>query len=516
MSFIAIQYGYGLMGGASSGLVGCNGYDRYRLGWMSQENNTGWPITASGMPSDISRESGPKSFILRDFITSGDVIRVKLPYLSPLASNQYIWLENHKILPNTLDYLQYSNTNTCRPQAQKGIYAYYQVGRDVLQGAYNLVYSSYDTDNLRMICANGNYDQVYRNTAAGNCLAPGNFQYFADTLPNPLAGNNDLSAYYIDIPGDDTLKPGFHAKHAEAKAYFSNPNHTIQNLPFLMSDINPFHGNKVMSLSTNPAPLNAVTYYHAPEGHPIITVPQNAEKNVPDVYLTGLKIEMTPLQDNDYKVGISWNNYDLQNDVRWTGNIILSEKLIVNAGVTLLLDQNLTPNTIYRDTITGLFSSATLLKCRNGSLMEQQRQSNVVVQNKSTLLIETGSHYIIDGSTLTVKAGSKLEIESCALLEIRNGGRLIIEPQGIICVHTGSLFEYESMQNFLFMPGFSTGECIEFNAGTFENIIVAHPPTYTIQGTVNWKNKIYNFSEDLHIEPGAVLKLDSNCVLRFG
>jgi hypothetical protein len=565
MCFPAIQYGYGLMGAASSGLVNCNGFDRYRVGWMSDENTTGWPITASGIISDINKDDGNQSFILRNFITSGDVVRIKLPFINPAASNQYIWLENHKMLDSTLNFLQYSNTNPeCRPQARKGIYAYYQVGKDTIDGSNGIVYPGHDTDNLKMICANGFYDQLYKGTIPGSCVGTGAFDYFADHSPNPLSGNNDLSAYYLDIPGDDTLKPGIHAKNAMAKTYFHSPNDTVKHLPYLMSDINAFHGLHEMSLNTNPAPFNTATYYHSPfvENSIRLTQPVEVFRNLPEVYLSGLKIAMTPIENDDYMVDISWDNYDLHTEVRWTGQIVLPEMLYVKPGALLLLDQSGTPGSIYRHPVSGKFAEPTQLRCADGSLLVQYEESTVKLDNKSTLLLETGSlyvaeggllsvingsllrvasggvfeqqqkalinienagslfieqggHYIIDGGITTIKAGGRLEIESCATIEIRNGGILALQGLGEICIHPGAFFIIDSVQNLQFDWGFSTGDCPGFTPANFEQTVIAAPPTYLIEGNVDWNNVTYNYTDDLRIDSAAVFNLSGGSELRF-
>jgi hypothetical protein len=571
MCYPSLQYGYGLMGAASSGLVNCNGYERYRVGWMHEDNDEEWPITAidanslNRKISDITKADGNQSFKLDNFITSGDVIRIKLPYIESPASNQYIWLENHKIMESTLNFLQYSNTDPiCRPQAQKGIYAYYQVGRDILYGPDSLVYSAkYDTDNLRMICANGFYDQV-REGVASSTQCPGDKMHFRDIRPNTIAGNNDLSSYYFDYEGFDELIPGVHGGMAEAKTYF-NSNEPNVKRPFLMSEINPFHDHSVMSVNTNPSPFNTVTYYHAPYRveEVVYTVPKDTFRNQPDVILTGLKIEMTPLANDDYQVDISWDNYDLDSEVRWMGSIVLKEELYLTSGSILLLDQNLTPNTIYRNETTGLFSAPTILRCDDGSKMFQEEGSELLVDNLSTLLIDNGSkfyanagrmevkndaylqiasggyfeqnqdaeiyaddkgtiliekngYYLLDGGTLTIKTGGRLEIEGCATLEIKNGGLLVVEEDAVICVHPGAILDFESTNNYSFDPNFSTGECVVFNAQNFLESVLAEPPTYSITGTVVWDDVIYNFHDDLHIEPGAQLTVEGGSILRFG
>jgi hypothetical protein len=570
MCFIDLQFGYGLMGGAASGLVNCNGYDRYRIGWMHADNSLNWPITATNAntsirdTSDITKSDGNKSFILGNFITTGDVIRIKLPYIESPASNQYIWLENHKILENTLNFLQYQNTHTCRPEAHKGIYAYYQVGKDVLEGPSGIVYPGHDCDNLRFICANGFYDQIFEEEGfLGDCLSPGQKLHLRDTVHNPLSGNNDLSSYYWDKPGIDILQPSMNAKMAHTKKYL-NSNDVVTGLPYLMSEINPFHGHSVMSLNTNPAPYNSVTYYHEPYSVDKIkyTEPKDTFRNQPDVFLTGLKIEMIPLANDDYQVDISWDNYDLDSEVRWTGSIVLKEELNLIAGSMLLLDQNLTPNTIYRNETTGLFSAPTLFRCDSGSQMFQEVGSELVIDNMSTLLIDDGSeffanagrlevknyaylqiasggyfeqnqdaeiyadntgnilieqggYYLIDGSDLTIKAGGKFEIESCATLEIINGGRLVIESGAEICIHPGAFFILEPGENLVFNEPFSMGNCLQFSHENFEAEVMATPPTNVINGTVNWDNKIYNFTDNLYIEAEAVLNLSGGSILRF-
>lgn len=564
MCFPGIQYGYGLMGGASSGLVSCNGFDRFRAGWMAPDNNTGWPIVASEKISDVSRADGNQVFILRDFVSTGDAVRIKLPHLNPPASNQYIWLENHKILDSNLDFLQYENTHDCRPKAQKGIYAYYQVGKDTIVGERNSVYTSHDTDNLKIICANGNYDQQYAGTIQGNCIGSGQFSYFIDVLPNALSGNNDLSAYFLDIPGNDTLKPGLHARNAMAKTYFSNPNDTVRNLPYLMSDINAFSGYRELSLNTNPAPFNTRTYYHSPRltGIGWITEPVETFRNQDEIILSGLRIVMTPIENDDYQVEISWNNYDLNNDVRWTGQIQLVEELYINQGATLLLDQNLTPNMVYRNPVTGLFSDPTQMRCTQGSLLVQRAGSNLFLDNRSILklesgslfhaegghlqinnesvflvadggvfrqeagaiaeveasgsiLIEQGGHYIIDGGITNIKAGGRLEIESCATLEIRNGGMLIIGTFAEICIHPGAYILFDSLQNISFGFGFSTGNCQWFTPATFLETVVAAPPTYQVTGITEWNNVQFNLTENLFIAPSATLNINGGSELRF-
>ena len=129
-TFIGKQYGYGLF----AGITACNAYERWRLGWRSPSNQS-YPIAVNGINSDITAKfAGVKTFQLRDYVTYGDAIRIKLPYKDNVnSSNQYIWLVNHQMTKNNkMDFQIYSKANTCRNVDTDGIYAFYQVGKDVL------------------------------------------------------------------------------------------------------------------------------------------------------------------------------------------------------------------------------------------------------------------------------------------------------------------------------------------------------------------------------------------------
>lgn len=162
MPWMNIQGGYGLMGAAGAGLVSCNGYERWRMHW--KHSSAPYYISARSflntgfVNSDIAKEDGNQWFTLRDFVTYGDAIRIKLPYKdSTITPNQYIWVEFHNVGNNDkLDFLQFTNTDTCLHQGASGIYAYYQIGRDLLESTdRDSVWDIINRDNLRIISNEG-------------------------------------------------------------------------------------------------------------------------------------------------------------------------------------------------------------------------------------------------------------------------------------------------------------------------------------------------------------------------
>jgi len=469
LPFLNIQFGYGLMGAGGSGLVCCNGYERWRMHWkhpQSIDYISARDISNShSVVSDISKESGNRNFILRDFITYGDVVRIKLPYKdSENSSNQYIWLENHQVGSNNkLDFLKYSNIATCRPAGAAGIYAYYQIGRDTLEGTYNQVWDWKHCDNLKIIPAEGYYDyELHEESHYVYCVSwdeQRNAVIRGEN--NPFCGNQDQEMPLFPEETDTLL---YLSREFETWRKYIG---TVQDnsLPQLGDTLDAFSTHTKINMGTNPSTCNAKTY-HSKE---LTTVPYATryivgnvtEKNVQTTYLTGLSIEMTPIQGTgNILVNVRWDDYNITNDTRWTGKIALKETAILTAGNTITLAQNRTVAQPRRDLETGLFAGRTRWTCENGSFFRQDSASALILTENSSLVFENGSRYelsknahveIHDGCAVTVQPGAKVELKGT--VEVDSGGmlilydtakmgdlaRLIVRPGGKLVVDGGTL-----------------------------------------------------------------------------
>ena len=465
MPFVNIQGGYGLMGAAESGLVCCNGYERWRMHWkhpqsidyISARNAT----NTQSMTSDISIMDGDKTFLLRDFISYGDVVRIKLPYKSNChASNQYIWLENHQVgYNNKLDFLQYSNTHICRPQGAAGIYAYYQIGRDTIEGSYYQVWDTCHRDNLKIIPAEGFFDYEFvEDTHRINCV---NYdtQYLAikRNLENPLCGGQDQE-YHFNSQQADTVLYTIHEQETWRKIM---GNQHDDQLPILGDNKDAFSTHTKINMGTNPSTCNAKTFYCTNKKSEIEIRPYVQERNEQTTYLTGLSIEMTPVQGTgNILVHIRWDDYNITNDTRWTGKIALKDTAILTTGNTITLAQNRTVAQPTRNPETGLFAGRTRWTCENGSYFRQDSASALILTENSSVIFENGSRYelakgarveIQAGCTLTVQPGAKIQLKG--IVEVDSGGvlvlydtakmgnlsRLIVRPGGKLVVDGGTL-----------------------------------------------------------------------------
>jgi hypothetical protein len=448
MPFFPLQGGYGLMGAASKSLVSCNGYERWRMHWkhpLAPDYITARNVNNSAyLNADITKEDGNAAFLLRDFVTYGDAVRIKLPYKdSDSSTNQYIWLENHQVgLNRKLDYYRWSDEHPCRPPGMPGIYAYYQVGNDFLSGSPFQLWAYNDRDNLRIIPAEGYYDYSMQTAPyAFACVAyNNNMEYsFVRETANPFCGTQDQECQLIsNQSGDDTL----HMKHEKQIWRKKIGNQIIDSLPMNGDNRDAFSGYAKINMSTNPGTCNTKTCYNNMYGDNIRDFDNQSQlrRNTQTTYLSGLSIEMIPKPNRDFLVLIRWDDYDITCDARWTGKIALKEQAVLTRNHHILLTQNQTVAKPYRDVESGLFAAPTLFTCESGSVFIQQPQTSVTLEQKSKMIIDSNSRYILgDSARLIVQAGCTLIVKKGARFITGRDARLIADGNGTILLYDSLL-----------------------------------------------------------------------------
>jgi hypothetical protein len=437
-TFMYKQSGYGLF---AYNLRSTNAYERWRLGWRSPSNEP-LDIAADGIDSDIIEPfEGERIFYLRDFVTTGDAIRIKLPYKdSEQASNQYIWLENHQLGRNGkmdgINYHFFPSEPFCIPLGNPGVYAYIQVGKDVKEGTQSEVYPSNETDNIRMINAEGNYNMLYVGDTM-DCKNWTKRPIFEYVSPNPLSGANDQTEVFnttnekIQVFSDflyvaSKMKDGILYNQMQSEG----------------DNFDGFENGSVMDISSNPTPINAVTHY-AKYYKTAVYIKVDDYRDTRKKYLTGLSIRMDSAYNTSsgevFKVTIRWDDYDVKQHVNWAGDIVLKEKLNLQHGKTIQLEQNRMPNQMVRDSASGFFAPPTRFVCDSGAIMKMEPESQVLLKDKSSFLLENNTQLIIkDKAALIVEEGSTLMIKNGSSLTIEGAGKIIIKKGGFLCVESGA------------------------------------------------------------------------------
>ena len=451
--------GYG--GLFNGGLRSCNGYERWRLGWYPVNNN--YQIECDGQNGEISTQfSGERIYNLRDFVTTGDAIRIKLPYKdTESSSEQYIWLENHQCGKNNkLDNYSFIDEN-CRNFNQPGIFCYYQVGKDILEStSSNLVFPCDEKDNLRQISAEGNYN-VSQIGMYNDCLSwagPNGRPRFEYVSENPFMGINDLTEVYKGDLSYSQLQHLYNYNYMGSKL----KNGTIyDNFPWCVDNLDPFiptFDGVILDISSNPSTVNTTTFhsvqYRCSGCSSVSFYASNSHKDTKKIYLTGLSIKMIDTVPNSsdiksYVVKVRWDDYDVKQNVYWSGDIVLKEQLNLLPNKKITFEQNKTPCQIDKDSVSGYFAPTTFFTCEAGSIANMLNGSSIQLKDKSSLILLTNSTLNMqDMSNLIVESGSTLQIKSGSNLNISGNGKIVIKSGGYICVESGAninLQDYTSL-----------------------------------------------------------------------
>lgn len=411
--------GWGMMTGS---IFDCaNGWERWYNGWieLTADNNT--------TPTDIQNINDLQNggvYTLHDFIKTGDVARVKLPHVS----NQFLWLENHAGKNVFDDHEGFETDNLLNPipESSKGLVGYIETTRS---SHTDIAGASIGANSLKYLTADGNFDYTnqYANPEPISPEIWNNVVYdFQQGAANPLGKHNALT----------TLRNNFNGTSSsiDINNYWNNPGNSSNEMRALWKqngsftygvlgiDMNFPQGSKV-DLGSNPVITNLQIY-------------DTTAKQLAPIYLNGISFEVLSYNaDSSITVKIRMDDYDVNNNTRYTGEIALSPNVVssanyslnLKAAKTLDIDKSGTPN---RHTITGNndFINPTVFTALSGSYFHLEANATVNVINGSTLKLTSGSKMELEaGATLHIAANSSLVIENGAELNLKPGSFLIID-----------------------------------------------------------------------------------------
>jgi hypothetical protein len=419
-----LQGGWSMMGGSNSALLTGNAWDRDRLGWAPE--GAAHRIRARGadgreVNGDIDPYNGDTGvFVLRDFMTTGDALRIRLPFLGDDEYPQWIWLENHQGHKRNgvlSDQFHYESVAECTAPLVPGLFAYVQVDRDNRYGRD--VYGQH-SDYLRALCASGHHDFELRgDTVPFECLWP------KPTTPykvgrasaNPLTGQQDL-----ELP----LNPSSQGRLDRGKHYVPRiemrDGQRIDQGHFFGHSRQVFtpQGNRKLGMCTNPSTANMVTLLN--QGGNAVNRAAPPDNRV--VHLNGIAAEVLEQREGgDLVVRITNDDRRLSNTLRWCADSIVLHHpphqgrpaLLLDKGSELILDRSGTPTRLDRPERAG---------------------GRTWYASPTRLVISPGAH--VTGaarSALTLRNGSELHVLPGARLELHRKARLTVERDSRIVLH---------------------------------------------------------------------------------
>ncbi len=460
-TFIATANSYGLTGQMPATMQAVCGWDRWMMYWKKEDKKfvtSAYDLQSKEVETDnITVKDFPQggTYVLRDFVTTGDALRIKLPHIewqkNGDVKNQYLWIENRQMTTRFDEFVSGECENTDDgnyPRGTPGIYAYIQVGKDEREGGKDIYSGAYEHPNglaspFFPLSAEGNYDFYYEwdrvqqgswiDCNWNNTNLPVNKR---KSKPNPFTGFSDLFRY-IDSNHDGVLYSGDKIQTGLSEVVGDTVIHNYNASGDWLDAFCYATGKTKLSLSTNPAPVPVYTYTTNQEYSSFNLVdgkPAPYENRT--TWLNGLSVEI--IDENKEKgtitVEVRWDNYNVSDDVRWCGTIVLSPNdldaakpsLVVKSGNKLLLDRGESP--VFHKAVEKdkngewLFTDPAVLTCLKDSYFYLEPKSQLVLDNNSKLILKAGAKLIAGRkSKIIIKPGSELIAE--------DGSQLIMEAK---------------------------------------------------------------------------------------
>lgn len=415
------------------------GWERYILDWTPS-------ITANGVNSDIKSTSDLSTnngvFILRDFITTGDAIRISVPSRTNLK--QHLWLENHQgmsTFDGTINYSTYCNTQI--DGFHNGIVAYVEAYSHVKDSFFCLIDKA---NGVRWFSNDGNYDFTYEQCPINPDEICNHTTYpLHKELPNSIGGQSVNEYIRHDFDNNGSIGYNYDNNNSQGGNEQSNAIKIDSDGPtakYITGTGLTFQKGDKVGIDRNPCVKNIPKYFI---GNNVLN----------EYYFNGISFEiLDKLPDSSMVVKIRLDDVEIDRPVRWAATSIYLTNITsdsrpdvdVLSSITVDIDKSGTPNR-HRNPANPNQTSSTIddfitpttFSCRDGSYFKQEAHSTVNVKNSSTLVLETGSLYEVgDGAVLNIKPTAVLHIKSGATLKVTGTGHVEIQDGAYICIEDGA------------------------------------------------------------------------------
>jgi M6 family metalloprotease-like protein len=514
--------GWGMMSSYTRLSDASHGWERWILGWTDLTSG------ASQINTDIQSSNDLQNngiYTLRDFVATGDVIRIKVPH----TSDNYLWIENHQ-LESVFDHQPLAGqapsiAGEIIPEMSKGVYMYLEnvlSKRDDITTA--LVTDMKKVNGIKLLNAQGNYDYSYEYpppaTSVNNYWNNVIFN-FKREKENPISGLNPYfripDDFFTRIVGNDGKEQLIFEPSGAIDRSLHYNGGTHEDFPIIRETnannspltyaclggvnaeatnilnrrLNTFQPGDEVSLSGIVPALNYPLY--------------NASQSKDGVYtLNGLKVNVLSFNSTtkEMQIKIAFDDFTIQKNKRWCGFIELVDNtmntnpdLILKGNITLEIDRNGNANRHTKHHYFNFINPSTLT-CTQNSYFNMESSSKTIVDNFSTMFLDSLSKLEInDGAVLSIKNGSTFNIKSGANLIVKGTGKFEIEPGAYICIESGANI---TLQDALSTINLRSGYLSGMNPLLFSssNNCVSIPNLFPIVGN----GSINTFSLDLYIQ----------------
>lgn len=361
-----------------------------------------WFLGYTTLVADIKTEGDLKAgntFELRDYTTTADALRVKIPF----SGGQNLWLEYHSI-EHPFDRHIWSGRKIGKDVISKpaaGVYAYIEHVSDShekIPGVLSPVCNA-----LKPINAAGNFDYEYideepKQNAWGNKL-----YRFRKLKANPVSGTNPFFYFRADFNKDGiiSLDKNYNGAKNEGEPIMTEEIYpdSFANLyqcfgvfdsEWNYSRSSAFLPGDEFGLNSNPLLCSYATY-------------NDKTLKMEPVYLTGLKINFSKVSaPGTVRISLSFGETFLRKNARWTGIIRLPDitadpkaDLVIETGKELILNKSGTANR-HTQNESGDFINPSILTIDSAAVILLKKRAKLIVQDNSILEIMPGATLIME------------------------------------------------------------------------------------------------------------------------
>ena len=404
-----VQRGWGLMSDTFVPFFCANAWERWWLGWFE--------------PKTVTE---PGTFLLRDFVTSGDALRIQVP-----GTDNYLWLENHQKISPWDERQFFTNYEKYdHPKTRKGLYGYVAASPASDRNRASLqIFRPNHCNIFKYINGQGQWDFIPTGEESPT-------EYFQARVnrraqENPISGINDWQSLRWDYNDDGVIEVGMthgnvgkkqgESHYIWAEEIDGQPK-TTYNL--LGDEYDAYLPGQELSLSGTQPVLNYPSY-------------KLREQQFEPFILNGLRILVLNGEEaGTLAIKVEFNDWEVRNNKRWCGNIIMPEiedgpLLEIAEKTDLTLDLGKTCDRVKPHPETGTFTNPTLLTVENGRGILLREGSTLIIDQYSELHFNGDSRLIIEkGAKVIVRGEGKLMMNDDSQLIIRRRGRLLVEEDG--------------------------------------------------------------------------------------
>jgi hypothetical protein len=468
-----------------------SGYDRWLFNWTNPPDKnlriSARDTNNAEIASDlrIPNTAVESTFVLRDFVSSGDAIRIKLPHIncsSPYLNseepvtgeekNNYLWIENHRLLAEHIEdqNVNYTLGNSpfcgnwpvCGKSWTPGLFCVIQVGKDDETGGGEIYSGQFRDPNtlaswIFPLTSSGFHDFTYGKIVESgpaciwnNPFVPFDLTKKQNTKPNPFSGysfiwgrpNTDGS----DILNDKDANQGvayLDNDPSPGTLHYERSQFGDDNTSFKCNGPCPPNGKEILSLSTNPSPVPVMTltsndvFKGSLKLNPqAIDQKANTQPNAylnRTIYLNGISVSI--LEENylpakfgtgAVKIKVRWDKYDVENDVRWC-----ADSIRLSANDFSINDYSL--NIKNGSTVLIDRSKSPTYDYKDSAHVDFTVPTVFTCLKSSKIRIEENGNIILDnGSVFELMDGSRIDLDRNAKIIIRNKSKLILNGNAVI------------------------------------------------------------------------------------